>query len=99
MVRILDDTGNELALATLGTGDNYTLPIERVIGGKGRLLGYYFAKGRRTVHIEAGDFFLTGTIETRWMGAERLWMIRLAQPGAPILPAYRRRIAQWRPAP
>ncbi len=98
MVRILDDNGEELALATLAAGEEQLLTIERVVRGKGRLLQYYFAKGRRTVHVEAGEFFLTGTIATDWQGAERLWFIKLAQPGSPILPAYRRRMAQWRPA-
>ncbi|HEY5477822.1 MAG TPA: hypothetical protein VIK11_14050 [Tepidiformaceae bacterium] len=98
MVRIIDDNGEELALATLGDGEDQLLTIERVIRGKGRLLQYYFAKGRRVVHVEAGEFFLTGTIVTTWLGAERLWMIKLAQPGSEILPAYRRRMAQWRPA-
>jgi hypothetical protein len=98
MVRILGDTGEELAVATLREGEHDLLTIERVIRGKGRLLQYYFARGRRTVHVEAGDFFLTGTVATTWLGAERLWMIKLAQPGSEILPAYRRRMAQWRPA-
>ena len=98
MVRLLDDNGEELAVATLCEGEHDLLTIERVIRGKGRLLQYYFARGRRTVHVEAGDFFLTGTIATTWLGAERLWMIRLAQPGSEILPAFRRRMVQWRPA-
>lgn len=98
MVRILDDNGEELALATLAEGEHDLLTIQRVIRGKGRLLQYYFARGRRTVHVEAGDFFLTGTVATTWLGPERLWMIKLAQPGSAILPAYRRRMAQWRPA-
>lgn len=98
MVRILDDTGKELAVATLCEGEHDLLTIERVIRGKGRLLQYYFARGRRTVHVETSDFFLTGTVATTWLGAERLWMIKLAQPGSEILPAYRRKMAQWRPA-
>ncbi len=98
MVRILDDNGEELALAILCDGEHDLLTIQRVVQGKGRLLQYYFAKGRRSVHIEAGDFFLTGTMATTWLGAERLWMIRLAQPGAEIRPTYRRKMAQWHPA-
>jgi hypothetical protein len=74
------------------------LTIDRVIQGKGRLLHYYFGQGRRTVHLEEGDFLLTGTLATKWLEAERLWMISLARPGSPILPAIRRTIPQFRQA-
>ncbi len=81
MVTIVSDTGEELATATLRKGsDNRTLAVERVAHGKGRLFRYYFNQGRRSVMIESGDFRLTGTIATRWVGAERLWQVRLAHP-------------------
>ena len=80
MVRILADDGHELAVATLRETERELLSIERVIRGKGRLLHYYFGEGRRMVHIESGAFILTGTIRTRWTGAERRWHIKLAGP-------------------
>lgn len=81
MVRIVSDTGEELATATLRTGSNdLTLAIERVAHGKGRLFSYYFSQGRRSVLIESGDFRLNGTIATQWAGAERLWQVRLIHP-------------------
>lgn len=92
MVRILDENGEELALATLQTGETerLTLTIERVVQGKGRLFQHYFSKGRRTVHVETAVFFLTGTLGTRWLGTERLWFIKLAQAGSSLLDAPRR---------
>ncbi len=84
MVTIVTDTGEELATATLQRGENdLTLSVERVVHGKGRLFQYYFSQGKRSVMIESDEFRLNGTIATRWAGAERLWQVRLAQPGAP----------------
>ena len=80
MVRILGDDGNELAIATLRQTEHELLSIERVVRGKGSLLHYYFGEGRRIVHVESGNFILTGTIRTQWTGGERLWYIKLAVP-------------------
>ena len=81
MVTIVSDKGEELATATLRKGENaLTLSVERVIHGKGRLFQYYFSQGRRSVLIESGDFRVNGTIQTRWLGAERLWQVRLVHP-------------------
>jgi hypothetical protein len=81
MVRIVSDTGEELATATLRKGaDDLTLAVEHVVHGKGRLFSYYFSQGRRSVAIESGDFRLNGTIATQWAGAERLWRVRLTHP-------------------
>ena len=80
-VRILSDTGQQLATATLRKGENdLTLAVERVVHGRGRLFQYYFSLGRRAVRIESGDFRLNGTITTSWSGRERLWRIRLMRP-------------------
>lgn len=81
MVRIVSDTGEELATATLRkSSDDLTLAVEHVVHGKGRLFSYYFSQGRRSVMIESGDFRLNGTIVTQWAGAERLWRVRLTRP-------------------
>lgn len=81
MVTIVSDTGEELATATLGKGENdLTLAVEHVVRGKGRLFQYYFSQGRRSVMIDSGDFRLNGTIATKWAGAERLWSVRLIHP-------------------
>jgi len=56
MVKIVSDSGEELATATLRKGsDDLTLAVERVVHGKGRLFSYYFSQGRRSVMIESGD--------------------------------------------
>jgi hypothetical protein len=98
MARILDDNGEELALATLQSGEDAVLTIDQIIRGKARLFRHYFSRGRRTVHVEEGVFFLTGTLGTRWLGTERLWFIKLAQPGTLLLAVPRRAAAQGRTA-
>jgi hypothetical protein len=78
MATILDGEGNELAVAVVSAGEETGgLAVERVLQGKGRLLEYYFGRGLRTVLVDCGEFRLRGTLQTRWLGQERLWQVRL----------------------
>ena len=78
MVTLLDSSGKELATCVQAsvTSPN-RLVIGRVIRGKGNLLKYYFAQGLRSVQVETGAFLLRGMLETRWLGGERQWAVRL----------------------
>jgi hypothetical protein len=85
MVTIFDEDGNELAFGVGGTeaGHRGALTIERIVTGKGRLLGYYFGKGARAVSAEAGGFRLRGTLATEWRDGRRVWWVLLRPAGAP----------------
>ncbi len=79
---IVGDDGTRLALVDFAPGnDTSVLTVARVHNGKGRLLGYYFARGKRGVRVEAGVISIPGVLRTEWAGAERRWRISLAFPG------------------
>jgi hypothetical protein len=85
MARILDDNGEELALATLRSGEDAVLTIDQIIRGKARLFRHYFSRGRRTVHVEEGVFFLTGTLGNP-MAGDRAALVHQARSARDITP-------------
>jgi hypothetical protein len=81
MVQILRDDGVPLAVATEAPGESTeTMTLARVVTGKGRLFGYYFAQGRRAVYVRRGMVSLPGSLRTTWLGGERLWQVRFLHP-------------------
>jgi hypothetical protein len=82
MVRVLADDGRELATATRAKRLNpTTVLIERVDGGKGMLLQYYFGQGRRMIMLDLGGTLQPARLRTRWLGAAREWIANL-EPAA-----------------
>jgi hypothetical protein len=54
-----------------------TLVVRRVVGGLANLLYYYFQEGGREVDASMGRTSMRGTLETRWTGTARQWLVRL----------------------
>lgn len=80
---IRDKSGQKLAIVLLSPPeDEQTIPIQRVIEGKGSLLHYYFGRGMREVTIESETFRLPGVLRTNWAKNERKWRVAL-DPAAP----------------
>jgi hypothetical protein len=85
---IFADDGLELARGTARTSaDGAVLVFDRVLEGKGRLLRYYFGEGRRAVSVEAGGAPVRGTLQTRWLDQQRIWLVRVRNPVRPSAPA------------
>jgi len=78
---IFADDELELARGTARTtADGAVLVFDRVLEGKGRLLRYYFGEGRRAVRVEAGGATVRGTLQTRWLDQQRIWLVRVRNP-------------------
>lgn len=78
MLRILTDDRRQIALAhDLTPLDGSTLVMGRVVEGKGQLLEYYFGEGRKAVVLDLGPSEMRANLQTRWLGAERQWMVRV----------------------
>ncbi len=75
-----DGKGDELAGGTISpTAIPQVWTLQRITHGKGVLLRYYFERGLRAVWVETADgTVVTGSLTTRWIGAEREWSIRLS---------------------
>jgi len=78
---IRDTAGRILAIATPQPGADPGTVLLRSVRGKGRLLGYYFGRGGRSIRIEYGLFTLPGTLSTRWLGNEREWAFHMPAEG------------------
>lgn len=105
MFTIRDGNGQELATALADTSASTgEMVIQRVVRGKGHLLHHYFGRGLRAVLIDSGESQLHGVLSTRWLGAERQWIVRLGQSAA-LRPAISNQpedsshVIQGRPAP
>lgn len=83
MLTIRDGDGQQLATALADASPSSgELVIQRVVQGKGHLLHHYFGRGLRMVLVDSGDSQLHGTLSTRWLGAERQWIVRLNHAAA-----------------
>lgn len=80
MFTIRDGNGEELATALADTSASTgEMVIQRVVRGKGHLLHHYFGRSLRMVLVDSGESQLHGVLSTRWLGAERQWIVRLNQ--------------------
>ena len=80
MLTIRDGEGQELATALADTSPiTREVVIQRVVHGKGHLMQHYFGRGLRAVLVDSGETQLHGILSTRWVGAERQWIVRLGQ--------------------
>lgn len=61
--------------------------VERVVSGKGSLLGHYFGRGERRVRLDVGGFRLRGHLHTRWLGHGREWIVELTPLDSAASPA------------
>lgn len=62
----------------------HAVVLDRITNGKGRLLGYYFGEGSRSVELESGDFRLRGMLRTAWEDGERKWRVQLQPLAAAV---------------
>ena len=80
MLTIRDGNGQVLAIAQVDPGvGTDEMTIRRIAQGKGRLLQHYFGRGQRLVLLDSGAEQFRATLSTRWLGAERQWIVRLSQ--------------------
>lgn len=84
VIAVLAEGGAELARgAVRSSDDGSTLVVDRVVSGKGRLFRYYFTEGLRTVDVEVDGEKLRGTLQTRWLGQQRVWLVCVSR-AAPL---------------
>jgi len=83
-VRLLDADGTPLTIATTrAEGDDGSVPLEEV-EDPSVLMHYYFGRGQRLVVMElsrqAPVLMIEGTLETWWIGGERVWQVYVDRP-------------------
>ena len=78
-MQIIGDDGRRIAtvLAAASDPNGVDIELKRFADGKGELLRYYFAKGKRTVRLVDGDVTLAGILHTHWANSHRSWTITL----------------------
>lgn len=80
MVTIMDAQGRKLADVTVHFDDGaHTIVLSRP-DHPDALLSYYFLRGGRRVTVALDDAVYEGTIETRWQGTGRVWVVTTDTP-------------------
>lgn len=78
-VRILDADGTPLTTARTreldGTDEVGLSDVEDAWA----LLDYYFGRGERLVVLDLGGVTVEGTLDTRWVSAERIWWVQVRE--------------------
>lgn len=75
-VKILDADGTPLTTAATRTLEEGAVALSDVEDAWA-LLDYYFGRGERLVVIELGGATVEGTLDTRWIDAERVWWVQI----------------------
>lgn len=97
MDTICDIHGNLLATASFRVSDDGMTVVLSRVRNKGALLNYYFAGAERKVLLDTGEIRIGGTLQTRWQGSSRMWLVKMDT--AALLPAEPERGEDETPAP
>lgn len=77
-VALCDLKGRAIARVVLDSASNdREFAVQRIVAGKGALLGQYFGKALREVMLESGDFRMRARLSTTWLGYQRRWFLQL----------------------
>jgi hypothetical protein len=79
-VSVLDTDGTPLTTAmTSAVSEDGAVKLADV-DDQSILIDYYFGRGERLVVMELRDLTVEGTLETWWLGGERVWQIYVDRP-------------------
>jgi hypothetical protein len=83
-VRLLDADGTPLTIAKArAEDDDGSVPLEEV-QDPAVLMQYFFGRGQRLVVMELPEqtpvLMIEGTLETWWIGGERVWQVYVDRP-------------------
>jgi hypothetical protein len=80
VVRVLDTDGTPLTTAmTRAVSEDGAVKLADV-EDQSILIDYYFGRGERLVVMELDELTVEGTLETWWLGGERVWQIYVDRP-------------------
>jgi hypothetical protein len=80
VVRVLDTDGIPLTAAkTRAVEDDGAVRLAEV-EDQSVLIDYYFGRGERFVVMDLHDQTVEGTLETWWLGGERVWQVYVDRP-------------------
>ncbi len=87
MVTIMDVHGRKLTDVTVHFDDGaHTIVLSRP-DRPDALLGYYFLRGERRVMVALDEGVYVVTLETRWQGTGRVWVVTTDAPVRTAAPA------------